>query len=72
MPLNDRAKEYSAFMTPSGLYQYKVMPFGMKNSPAMFQPLINMIINDLDNCDAYINDVIIYNYTWEEHLTTIQ
>ena len=48
------------------------MPFGMKNSPATFQHLINMIINGLENCDAYINDVIIYNDTWEEHLKTIQ
>ena len=31
VPLTDRAKEVSAFATPNGLYQYKVMPFGMKN-----------------------------------------
>ena len=37
IPLTDRAKEISAFVTPDGLYQYKVMPFGMKNSPATFQ-----------------------------------
>jgi transposase InsO family protein len=72
IPLTDRAKECSAFVTPNGLYQYKVMPFGMKNSPATFQRLINMIINGLENCDAYIDDVIIYNDTWEEHLTTIR
>ena len=59
-------------MTPNGLYQYKVMPFGMKNSLATFQRLINMIINDLENCGAYIDDVIIYIDTWEEHLTTIR
>ena len=37
IPLTDRAKEISVFVTPDGLYQYKVMPFGMKNSPATFQ-----------------------------------
>ena len=31
VPLTDRAKEISAFVTPDGLYQHKVMPFGMKN-----------------------------------------
>ena len=36
MPLTNRAKEISAFVTPDGLYQYEVMPFGMKNSPATF------------------------------------
>ena len=47
------------------------MPFGMKNSPATFQRLINMTINGSENCDAYFDDVIIYNDTWEEHLKTI-
>ena len=61
IPLTDRAKEISAFVTPDGLYQYKVMPFGMKNSPATFQRLKNMIITGLDNCKAYIDDAIIYN-----------
>ena len=32
IPLSERAKEISAFATPYGLYQYKVMPFGMKNA----------------------------------------
>ena len=32
VPLTQRAREISAFVTPSGLYQYKVMPFGMKNA----------------------------------------
>ena len=72
IPLTDRAKECCEFVTPNGLHQYKVMHFGMKNLPATFQRLINMIINGLENCDAYIDDVIIYNDTWEEHLTTIQ
>ena len=30
VPLTDRAKEISAFVTPDGFFQYKVMPFGMK------------------------------------------
>ena len=34
--LTARAKEVSAFVMPDGLYQYKVMPFGMKNTPATF------------------------------------
>ena len=48
------------------------MPFGMKNSPATFQHLVNSIVSDLENCEAYINDIIIYNNTWEEHLRTIR
>ena len=71
VPLTDHAKEISAFATPEGLYQYKVMPFGMKNSPATFQRLINKVIADFEDCEAYIDDVIIYSETWEQHLKTI-
>ena len=72
VPLTERAKELSAFVTPSGLYQYKVMTFGMKNSPATFQRLINSVTSGIDGCDTYIDDTIIYSNTWEEHLSTIR
>ena len=72
VPLTDRAKEVSAFATPNGLYQYKVMPFGMKNSPATFQRLVNNVICGLDGCDAYIDDVIIYSDSWSDHLQRIR
>ena len=72
VPLTERAKELSAFVTPSGLYQYKVMAFGMKNSPSTFQRLINSVTSGIDGCDAYIDDAIIYSDTWEEHLSTIR
>ena len=68
IPLTERAKEVSAFVTPKGLYQYKVMPFGMRNSPATFQRLINSVIAEIEGCEGYIDDVIIYSDTWEEHL----
>ena len=72
VPLTDRAKEVSAFATPNGLYQYKVMPFGMKNSPAKFQRLVNKVICRLDGCDAYIDDVIIYSDSWSDRLQRIR
>lgn len=68
VPLTGRAKEISAFVTPDGLYQYKVMPFGMKNTSATFLRMIHSLLQDLEGCEAYIDDVIIYSKTWEEHL----
>ena len=70
--LTERAKELSTFVTLSGLYQYKVMAFGMKNSRATFQRLINSVKSGIDGCDAYIDYAIIYSDTWEEHLSTIR
>ena len=48
------------------------MPFGMKISPATFQRLVNKVISGLDGVAAYIDDVIIYSKTWEEHLRLIR
>ena len=68
----DRAKEISAYVTQDGLYQYKFMPFGMKNLPTSFQRLINKVFADLYGCEAEIGDMIIYSDTWEEHLRITQ
>ncbi|KAK3889986.1 hypothetical protein Pcinc_006035 [Petrolisthes cinctipes] len=48
IPLTPRAKKVSAFVTPFGLYQYKVLSFGLSNAPATFQRMINFIIQDLE------------------------
>jgi len=72
VPLTDRAKEISAFVTPDGFYQYKVMPFGMKNSGATFQRLVNSIVNDMDNTDGYVDDLIRYDDTWEKHINGLR
>ena len=72
VPLTDKAKEVSAVATPNGLYKYKVMPFGMKNSLATFQRLVNNVICGLDGCDAYIDDVIIYSDSSSDHLQRIR
>ena len=50
VPLTERAKQLSAFVTPQGLYQYRVMPFGMKNAPSTFQRMINRVLGGLECC----------------------
>ena len=62
--LTERAKTISAFITPFGLFQYEVMPFGMTNAPSTFQRLINYIIRDLEGVYAYLDDIVIVGDTW--------
>lgn len=72
MKLTDNAKKIAAFITPDGLYQYKVMPFGLSNAPATFQRLMHQVTNDLRGVQCYLDDIIVYSSTWEEHLTNLR
>lgn len=45
--LTERAKVISAFATIDGLYQYKILPFGMKNSSCCFQRLVNEVLKEV-------------------------
>lgn len=71
VPLTPRASDISAFVTPDHFLQYKVMAFGMCNAPATFQRLINTLLFDLKNCNAYLDDLIIHTSSWEEHVQVL-
>ena len=60
------------FVIPKGLYQYNFMPFGMKNAPTTLKRLINQLTQDLDGCEGYIDDTVIYGKTWQQHLECIR
>jgi hypothetical protein len=44
LPLNPNARKYSAFRTCRGLYQFRVLPFGLKNSTMTFVRLMNEVL----------------------------
>ncbi|CAI5677731.1 unnamed protein product [Oreochromis niloticus] len=72
VPLTPRASDISAFVTPDHFMQYTVMAFGMKNAPATFQRLMQLVLGDAPRCNVYLDDVVIYTDTWEEHVAILQ
>ena len=60
----------TAFSTPFGLFEYTRMPFGLCNSPAIFQRLMQNIFNDsvFQILLIYLDDLIIYSSTLDEHI----
>lgn len=48
-------------------YQYKRLPFGIKPGPKTFQRYISEILKGITNCFVYIDDIVIYTKTIEEH-----
>ncbi|KAB5589112.1 Retrotransposable element Tf2 [Ceratobasidium theobromae] len=59
----------TAFRTKEGLYEYKVMPFGLKNGPATFQRFMNKLFEDLLDIYVvvYLDNILIFSKTREEH-----
>ena len=58
-----------AFQTCYGSFEWRVMPFGLSNAPAVFQQFINDILgNLLDVCAiGYIDDILIYSNSLDKH-----
>ena len=69
---DSRAK--SAFVTHQGLYEFRVMPFGLKNAPAVFQRLMQQVLMGLNPDTAhdfvaiYLDDILVFSETFEAHL----
>jgi hypothetical protein len=51
----------TAFTIPFGQYEWKVMPFSLKNTPSKFQRIMNDILNAYSKfCTIYSDDVLIF------------
>ena len=66
--------EKTAFVTTSGLYEFQTMPFGLCNSPATFERLMECILRGLQwqTCLIYIDDVIIFSKDFDTHLERLR
>ena len=70
VPLTERAKEHSAFITYDGVYSWNSMPFGLMNAPATFQALMTQVLRNINwrYVLCYIDDIVIFSPTFELHL----
>ena len=61
--MDEQDKEKTAFTCHLGLYEFNVMPFGLKNAPATFQRLMNYVLRDYlyEFAVVYIDDILVYS-----------
>ncbi|MHB1865753.1 MAG: retropepsin-like aspartic protease/reverse transcriptase, partial [Candidatus Saccharimonadales bacterium] len=71
--LSEEDREKTAFITKLGLFEYLRMPFGLTNAPATFQRLVDFLLRGMHWVNAldYLDDIIIYTKTFEEHLIAL-
>lgn len=74
IPLDDTSKEKTAFAVPGrGLYQFKVMPFGLVNASQTQQRLMDKLFHSVeDNVWAYLDDIIVCSSSFDRHIKLLR
>ena len=67
---DSRAKK--AFVTPFGKYECLMVPFGLAQTPAYFQLLMNKVLEGLSYAMTYLDDIIIFSKNELEHLEHLE
>jgi hypothetical protein len=72
--VDPRDREKTAFVTREGLWQYRVMPFGLCNAVSTYERLMEHIFSGLvfDAMLIYIDDLIVFAKSWEEELQRLE
>ena len=73
VPVAESAREKTAFVTPFGLLQFWMIPFGLQGEPATFQRMMDKLIQGMEGYTAaYLDDLVIFSDSWERHLQHIR
>lgn len=71
--MDPRDREKTAFSTGDGLWQFKVMPFGLCNAPATLERLMDQVLKGLplDVCLVYLDDILVHGKTFQGALCNL-
>ena len=72
IPLDKSLIPKMAFNSPLGKYEYIKVPFRLAQNPAYFQELMTGVLKDFNFTIAYLDNIIIFSRTAEEHLSHIR
>ncbi|MDD9817374.1 MAG: RNase H-like domain-containing protein [Gammaproteobacteria bacterium] len=74
VPLDESSKEKTAFSTGRGLWQFKVMPFGLCNAPATFERLMEQVLAGLPLSIAlvYLDDILVPGHSFSHQLSNLR
>lgn len=67
IPIAEEDRQKTAIITPFGLFEFKVMTFGLRNAAQTFQRYMNHIFHDLDYVVVYIDDICVASANEKQH-----
>lgn len=68
VPVAEEDIKKTAVITPFGLFEFPFMTFGLCNAAQTFQRFMNTVLNGLDYCYCYIDDILVASASPEEHI----
>ena len=66
LPLDEESRMITAILTPYGLKEFTVTPFGIRNSPPEFQRMMDAVFIHIANLQKYIDDIVLHTNTTDE------
>ena len=72
IPIDEESKDVTVFTCHKGLFKFNVLPFGIQAGSQVFCRAMRKLLEGAQNIENYIDDVMAYNKTWEEHLVTLE
>ena len=72
IPLDDESKVLTTINTHKGLYRWLRLPFGISSSPAIFQKIMDKLLNGLEGVVWYLDDILISGRTEAEHCRNLE
>ena len=72
IPIKEEHRQLLTFSTRSRRYRFKVLPYGITIAPGVFQEIINNLVMDIDGVVGYLDDIVIFSETMEQHLAQIR
>ena len=70
--LDESSKHLTTINTHHGLFAYNRLPFGVSTVPAIFQRLVDSLLQGIPNVGAYLDDILITGRNDEEHLQNLE
>ena len=67
LPVDSKTQRRLGFILPCGLYKFLRAPFGLRDVSPKFQKMMDIFLADLKGCFSYLDDIIVYGSTKEEH-----
>jgi transposase InsO family protein len=72
LPLDEKSQPYTAFTYRDNQYMFARAPFGLKPMTSIFQRGMAHLLGDLHFVSVYVDDIVIYSNTMDEHLEHVK